>query len=240
MANLIRHYVRHAYNCLALRSAGFSHLRPTISLQKTWHGTTYGGFYVHDRLLTPDSVIYSFGVGEEISFDLSLIDRHQCQVWAFDPTPRSADWVAKQVTPPKFNFANVGIGISDMTKPFYLPKNPSHVSGSFLQQENVSSCSTISVDMQSITSILKRLGHKFIDLLKLDIEGSEYEVIPNLLEKHVYPAQIVLEFHDRFFPDTPARSKHTVGILRCYGYQLFAISPSLQEASFIRSNMMHY
>ena len=36
--------------------------------------------------------------------------------------------------------------------------------------------------MKSLADIANELGHSHIDVLKMDIEGSEYEVIENILE----------------------------------------------------------
>lgn len=240
MLNLIRQYVKLAYGWTLLRSTNFHHLRPVLPLAKTWHGTAYGGFFVHEPLLKPSSIVYSVGVGEDISFDTSLIKNCRCKVWAFDPTPRSAEWLAGRSPPPEFTFVNIGIGPEDKDTAFYLPKNPAHVSGSFLQQTNVNPDRVIYAKMKSIASVTKILGHTFLDLLKLDIEGSEYEVIHDLLKQKFFPQQIVVEFHDRLFPDLPNRSKYTVALMAAHGYRLFAISPSLQEASFVRTTANQY
>lgn len=38
-------------------------------------GSKYGGWIVPATLVRPDSVCYCVGVGEDISFDLALIER---------------------------------------------------------------------------------------------------------------------------------------------------------------------
>ena len=43
-------------------------------------------------------------------------------------------------------------------------------------------------------------GHDSIDLLKIDIEGFEYEVLEDCLEDRIPIKQICVEFHD-FFPE---------------------------------------
>ena len=67
------------------------------------------------------SVIYSFGVGYDIGFELGLIRRLGCEVHAFDPTPLSIEWVARQGTPPRFHFHPFGIAGHDGTARFHLP-----------------------------------------------------------------------------------------------------------------------
>ena len=48
--------------------------------------------------------IYSFGIGEDISFDTELIGLYSCIVHGFDPTPRSINWIHFNTTPNKFIF----------------------------------------------------------------------------------------------------------------------------------------
>lgn len=50
---------------------------PPIKVQtrckKIWYGNGYGGFYVNPDLLNSSSIVYSIGIGEDISFDLDVI-----------------------------------------------------------------------------------------------------------------------------------------------------------------------
>ena len=47
-----------------------------------YHGSAYGGWNVAASQLNKDSIIYSFGVGEDISFDTSLIEKYGCNIFA--------------------------------------------------------------------------------------------------------------------------------------------------------------
>ena len=42
-------------------------------------------------LLNKESIVYSFGIGKEISFDLAIIEEFGLSVNAFDPTPNSIE-----------------------------------------------------------------------------------------------------------------------------------------------------
>jgi len=44
-----------------------------LRIETQRHGSAYGGWHVVPEGITSDSVVYSFGVGEDISFDLSFI-----------------------------------------------------------------------------------------------------------------------------------------------------------------------
>jgi hypothetical protein len=73
-------------------------------------------------------LVYSFGVGEDATFDLGVIEKFGATVHAFDPTPRSSAWVERQSLPSQFIFHPVGIGGEDGTAEFYPPERDEHVS----------------------------------------------------------------------------------------------------------------
>ena len=53
-------------------------------------GTRYGGWILpKDIELNEDSVVYSAGVGEDISFDILLSDKYKCNIILIDPTKRA-------------------------------------------------------------------------------------------------------------------------------------------------------
>jgi hypothetical protein len=54
---------------------------------------THACWRVRPSGMSQESVVYSIGVGEDISFDLELIRRFGVQIHAFDPTPRSIRWL---------------------------------------------------------------------------------------------------------------------------------------------------
>ena len=58
---------------------------PTVAI-----GSDYGSWIVPTALLSADAICYCAGVGEDVTFDLGLVARFGCRVWAFDPTPRAA------------------------------------------------------------------------------------------------------------------------------------------------------
>ena len=53
-------------------------------------GTNYGGWYVPEEMdLNKDSIIYSAGVCEDISFDLLLSYKYKSHIYFIDPTERA-------------------------------------------------------------------------------------------------------------------------------------------------------
>lgn len=212
----------------------FHHIKKNVKLNHTWYGNTYGGFYICPDLLDQNSIVYSFGIGEDISFDKAVIQNHNCQVFGFDPTPKSISWIKGQNLPKEFHFYEFGISDKSGNVDFYLPINPEYVSGSVISQKNVDTMKKVSVEMKCLEEIMTEMGHSHIDVLKMDIEGSEYDVIENILNAKISITQILIEFHDRFFENGNLKSKQAISSFKRNGYEIFAISDSFEEISFIK------
>jgi hypothetical protein len=63
-------------------------LQPDVSVEYEVLGSEYGGWPIAVSGVGPDTPIFSFGAGDDISFDLAAIERFGCDVLVFDPTPR--------------------------------------------------------------------------------------------------------------------------------------------------------
>ena len=203
------------------------------NVNNKWIGNNYGGFYIAPDFVTKDSIVYSFGIGEDITFDRELIALTGCQIHGFDPTPKSINWLKSANPPENFMFHEYGIDSKNGDVTFFLPENPEHVSGTAVQTNDVRT-NSISVPMKNLETICNELGHNKIDVLKIDIEGSEYSVIPNILSSNIEIKQLLIEFHDRFFEDGFKKNSDTIKMLNDSGYQIFAVSDTLMEVSFIK------
>ncbi|WP_263601385.1 FkbM family methyltransferase [Chryseobacterium sp. PET-29] len=211
-----------------------TYLKRNIKIHHVWYGNDYGGFYVCPEKINKQSIIYSFGVGEDISFDESLIKEFGCHVFAFDPTPKSIKWIREYKTPEEFVFYPYGIDDTTGIVEFLLPKNDNHVSGSVIHQENVDDNKKVKAPMKCLTDIVQELGHSHIDILKIDIEGSEYKILDSILSAPVQIDQILIEIHERFFSDGKEKTKILLDTLDKRGYKLFGISDGMEELSFIK------
>ncbi|MDH5826021.1 MULTISPECIES: FkbM family methyltransferase [Sphingobacterium] len=200
-----------------------------------WYGNSYGGFYVNPDLLHPGAIVYSFGIGQDTSFDDAIIDNHDCQVYGYDPTPKSIEWIDKQTDmSPNFHFHPVGLDKETGTTFFNLPKNKDYVSGSIINHQHVDENNMIEVKMKSFIDIATENNHNHIDILKMDIEGAEYSVIDSILNSPIEIKQILLEIHERFFDNGKEKTKYLLNSLKQHGYQIFGISDTLEEISFIK------
>jgi FkbM family methyltransferase len=154
-------------------------------------GSGYGGWWIPAGSVDANSVVYSAGVGEDVTFDLALIDRFGCHVWAMDPTPRSIEF-AKEVENARFHFLPYGIWSEDGEQRFYAPANPDHVSHSIVNLQG--SQTFFSARCRSLPSLLRELRHDRIDLLKMDIEGAEGPVLDDMIRNGPAPRVLCVEF----------------------------------------------
>ena len=154
----------------------------------------YGQRVVLDTLLDKDSICYCAGCGEDISFDLGLIDRYGCDVFAFDPTPRSIDYVKRNIADiDKYHFFEYGIGGRDEVLRFYCPLKEENVSYSIDNPYNTEEYFDASV--KSLSTIMRENNHNRVDLLKLNIEGAEYGVIDSVLNDNIEVSIMSVDFH---------------------------------------------
>jgi FkbM family methyltransferase len=198
-------------------------------------GATYGNWTIAMEKINSGTIVYSFGVGENISFDLALIERFDLSVYAFDPTPKSIEWVKKQNIPHNFIMHEYGIANFDGTALFHPPENPDHVSNTILDRPE-SGNKAIPVPIKKLSTIMRELGHERVDILKMDIEGAEYNVIKDIEQSDIRPQQILIELHHRF-PDVGIKkSQEAISTIKKMGYGLFYVSPSGEELSFYLKN----
>ncbi len=188
-------------------------------------GSSYGGWVIPTALIDEESVVYCVGCGEDITFDLGLIDKFQCHVYGFDPTPRAIEFVRKVANnQAKYHFSEYGLWDEDTVLKFYTPKVSDHVSHSLVNLQKTSDY--IEVEVKRLSHVMTELGHRQIDLLKLDIEGAEYKVIDSIIDDGLDIKVICVEYDECFNPiddNYTARIKESVHRLVKANYKLVCV-----------------
>ena len=165
-------------------------------LSPAWLGSPSGGAYVSLKHLTPESIVYSFGIATEISFDRAIIDTTGCNVWGFDPDPRSTNWLhdPERHVPSKFHFEELALAPKTQEYVFHTT-DIERMSGSLSQHYDDDQ--DIRVQGKTLKDIMEKHHHARVDYLKMDIEGAEYDVLKTwLTEYDILPVgQLWLEFH---------------------------------------------
>lgn len=212
--------------------------RPTVRVPVSFIGGagpgSYGAWAVCTEGLGPESVIYSLGVGVDISFDLDAIETLGAEVHAFDPTPASLAWLETQDTPDALMVHPYAVGAQDGTATFFAPKNPNFISHSMVPHAQTAT-EAVEVPVRRLSTLMEGLGHDQIDLLKIDIEGAEYEMLRDLSASGVEVRQVLVEFHHQFGGLDPSMTRDAIARLGAMGLRCFYTSPNGNECSFIRT-----
>jgi FkbM family methyltransferase len=202
-------------------------------------GTDYGGWPLLTAHTQRGALVYSFGVGEDISFDLAAIDRFNVSIDAFDPTPRSHEWINQQKLPAAFRFHSVGLAANDGEAEFFAPEKAQNVSYSAKPAPNSDLGLKVKAPVKRLESLIAKLGGTPPDILKMDIEGFEYAVIDDVLAGPVRPQQWLIEFHHRMYNIGNDKTQDAIAKLRAHGYLLYYVSESGHEYGFVHSSVVH-
>ena len=212
---------------------------PKLFVEVSVETIHYGGWNFSPQGIDQNSIIYSLGVGEDIVFDLSIIEHFGAEINAFDPTPSTIEMLSTADLPNQFHFHPWAITAEDGTVEFYPRVRKDGTNSTVMYTmvaEDASREDAIKVPALCLSSVTTKLGHSNIDLLKMDIEGAEYEVLEGLLASPIKPNQLLVEFHHRFPNIGPEKTAEIIRRLKIAGYKIFAISDTNREVSFLRVN----
>lgn len=213
-------------------------------------GSTYGGWWLADTPRLHSSTIISAGLGEDASFDVEFAMRFHARVITVDPTPRAlAHFEAIEgrigqgsclpytndgaLPLESYDLSAIQTGqlrlvpkaLSDHTgtAAFFAPPDPRHVSHSLVNFQNdyATTGAHIVVETVAVDELLSSIASD-VPLVKLDIEGSEIEVIPHMLARGFTPEQVLVEFDELNRPSLRSRQRFDVAhdALRQHGYSV--------------------
>lgn len=185
-------------------------------------GTEYGGWKIPVNKIEKNSICYCVGAGEDISFDVKLVTNFGCSVHIFDPTPRAENHfkylencvsvdmqavinpfmksrmkrfypILKRKQFDKLKFFPYGIWSKSEIRKFYAPLHSEHVSHSITNVQHVEKY--FEAKCVTIKEMMHQLGHDKLEILKLDIEGAEYDVIDSILYDDIKIKILCVELH---------------------------------------------
>lgn len=134
-------------------------------------------FLCADNLPKGNCIVYSLGSRKDFSFEIDVVAKLNCEVHTFDCTVGdvSADELPRGVT-----FHPWCIGSEEALKPFV--SDLFDVPPGTLAQYH------------TMSTIMRMLGHSYIDVLKMDIERFEFDVLKSLACPGCF-GQANIEFH---------------------------------------------
>ena len=223
------------YRRLKWRIKGYLGLEPLVTVEKDNNLEIVGDWAFLKEWINEDSVVYSFGVGDDIAFDLAISQAADCQVFCFDPTIDGSIFELEGSNEKRINFYPWAVAGIDGELALYDRLNSSGVSsGMFtLARASADGENLIKAPAFTVKTIMQKLGHTRVDLIKLDVEGAEFEALGSMLDNQIRPRQLLIEFHHRFKDFSVIQVKESLKRLRKLGYHVAYVTPSGREFTFL-------
>jgi len=155
-------------------------------------------------------IIVSAGIGDQIHFELDLLARLKnlgvrAELYAVDPTPKSLEFLAGQDLPSNFHVIPYALCGRDGDISFSLPRDPRWVSGSEIDlrddSRDLDHENRITVPGKTLKSIMEELDLERVDFLKMDIEGSEFSAVDNILKDRISIEEMLIDVHHFLMAD---------------------------------------
>ena len=197
-------------------------------------GSDYGGWMVPAALIKPGWTCYCAGAGADISFDLALLERFDVRVQSVEPVDAVRSGRARggcrraplRGTPRGDRHrrrAAAGAAHPQPRRPGATPAR---------------NCSTPTSSWRfrgaRWQASRAELGHPRVDLLKLDLEGGEYEVIPQLDLTALQVKVLAFQLHHN---RGPRAARRVIEHLEKRGFEAVAIKPAV-KLTFARRDLL--
>lgn len=220
----------------ALRFKPRLEVTPNRDLKLVRLGSGYGGWTFAETRDLQHARIVSCGLGEDASFDIEFASRYGAGVVLVDPTPRAiahfdaitsrlgtaaetayvsggrqspSSYDLSAVTAAQLTLVRKAVWTESTTLRFFKPRDPAHVSHSAVNLPNAfaDTGDHILVEADKLSAILAELELNDPPLIKLDIEGAETRVIPELIEAGITPRQLLVEYDEMSLPSAETRER---------------------------------
>ena len=138
-----------------------------------------------------DSVVFDLGAFEG-TFSKKISEKYKSQIYSFEPIKKYFDKIVSDCFyDTNIKVFNYGIGANNRTEEICLSGDRSSV---ISKNNNPKE----KIEIKSIVDVLKELDIWNVDLIKINVEGCEYEIlkaiIDNGLQEHFVNIQV--QFHD--------------------------------------------
>jgi FkbM family methyltransferase len=178
--------------------------KPKIPLQekrvRPWYKVNGDKTLRLDYDLGSDSVVFDVG-GYEGQWASDLFSKYQCHIHVFEPVPQYARAIEQRFKRnPKIQLHR--FGIAETNKKVDLIINEASSSSYRGKGEN------ISIQLKPVEWFLKKYKINHVDLMKLNIEGAEYDLLEHMLKVGLVPkvSNFQIQFHD-FAPNAERRMR---------------------------------
>ena len=176
--------------------------------------------------LNAKSVVLDCGLGNDADFSDAIITRFSAQCHGVDPTKKHQSSLARVASRhgDRLRLYPVALAGTSGSMTFYEARD--RVSGSlFGGHVNASGAVAYQVRSLSFEDLLAEAAIARPDLLKLDIEGAEYDVLASIADKTLKNiGQIIVEFHHYCVEGITERdTRQVVSRITGLGFQSYSV-----------------
>ena len=161
-----------------------------------------GGYLISEESLKSTKILQSFGVSDDWSFEEDLYNKTKSKVFAYDPSVNWKFWTKKLFSDLKkiFFFEKktfkeiMSIFLYIKYKKFFNNKDKFHVQKIIAPNRTT----ILGFKKEQITDLndLMNDANEKNTFFKIDIEGSEYRILDQLIKYQKYMTGLVIEFHN--------------------------------------------
>lgn len=153
--------------------------------------------------LNQSSIVFDIGSNNGVVTQY-LYDKYSCRIYSFEPNPYCylvQKNIFRKIS--KIKIFNKAVSKSNKKQKLYLHQFTTHINNinfsesSSLEKKksNISHENFIFVNSVSIKNLFKKF--KYVDFIKIDIEGHEYKILPSIIKNIDKIGKIFCEMHGR-------------------------------------------
>jgi FkbM family methyltransferase len=196
-------------------------------------GSDYGGWTLPGALIGDGWTCYSAGAGGDVSFDLELIHRFNANVRSIEPVDEFVRSAAEDAAgEPRFTAVHAAVATND--GPLRMQLSHDARSHSVSSAELYESSNYVEMPGRTLPSLMQELGDIEIQLLKLDLEGAEYEVLPTLRLNELGVKVLAVQLHHA---GSLRQARALLATLHREGYEPVACRAPV-KLTFARSDLL--
>lgn len=174
------------------------------------------GWWICPLTLRPGDIVYSIDRGTDLRLERTLLEEHEGRVYIFDPDPETAARADSH-------------GLLEIFQLYAIRVGP----------ENRAADPDGGPDgarMIRLPDLMRMLGHRRLDLLKVDVDTAP-DIVRDVVKEDIDVGQLLVRVGR---PDTEAQRELIEGLvsaLNSRGYRIFRISGDGSRYSFLRTDI---
>lgn len=197
-------------------------------------GSSYGGWMLPRAVIRPGWTCYCVGAGGDISFDLELVETYGATVRCIEPDETYTAEAIAEAADMQDRFQAVRAALAGADAPIRMQRTHHPGSRSLSSARLYDTQEFVEVPGRTLQSLMSEAGDSTVDLLKVDIEGAEYEVIPKLDLRALGVKVLSIQLHHN--RGMGAARRLIAGIEAC-NFELVAALPPVR-LTFVDSDLL--